>query len=153
VFIGIGLSKAVQERANSKFQRQATSHSSRLGRTTTDVQDSKDKETKEHKAFPSITLGSRVQDETAVMEDLGKVIANLDRVAARAYAKLFNKSLFSEQANLCTTALVSEQAPNPDSRITLSTERDRLGAHLSSSTEPNRQVHYSAIAADNCPRV
>jgi len=34
------------------------------------------------------------------MEDLGKVIANLDRVAARAYAKLFNKSLFSEQANV-----------------------------------------------------
>jgi len=60
------------------------------------------------------------------MEDLGKVIANLDRVAARAYAKLFNKSLFLNKLT-CTTALVSEQAPNPDSRITLSTERDRLG--------------------------
>jgi len=68
----------------------------------------KTKRQREHKAFPSITLGSRVQEQTAVMEDLGKVIANLDRVAARAYAKLFNKSLFSEQANLCTTALVSE---------------------------------------------
>jgi len=66
------------------------------------------------------------------MEDLGKVIANLDRVAARAYAKLFNKSLFLNKLT-CTTALV-EQAPNPDSRITLSTERDRLGAQSSSST-------------------
>jgi len=44
------------------------------------------------------------------MEDLGKVIANLDRVAARAYAKLFNK-LFSEQANLCTTALYRSKLP------------------------------------------
>jgi len=50
VFIGIalGLSKAVQERANSKFQRQATSHSSRLGRSfqPADVQDSKEKRDK-----------------------------------------------------------------------------------------------------------
>jgi len=48
--------------------------------------------------------------ETAVMEDLGKVIANLDRVAARAYAKLFNKSLFSEQEVTC--CLYPQQAPN-----------------------------------------
>jgi len=82
------------------------------------------------------------------MEDLGKVIANLDRVAARAYAKLFNKSLFSEQANLCTTALVSEQAPNPDSRITLSRQVRAQSCPARLAFEPNRQVHYSAIAAD-----
>jgi len=34
------------------------------------------------------------------MEDLGKVIANFDRVAAKAYAKLFNKKSFaSGQSN------------------------------------------------------
>jgi choline dehydrogenase-like flavoprotein len=133
VFIGIalGLSQAVQER------EQILNFSARPLPILPDWVEAfnrlmyrtrKTKETKEHKAFPSITLGTRrYRSETPVMEDLGKVIANLDRVAARAYAKLFNKSLFSEQANLCTTALVSEQAPNPDSRITLSTERDRLG--------------------------
>ncbi|MBE9190513.1 GMC family oxidoreductase [Gloeocapsopsis crepidinum LEGE 06123] len=63
--------------------------------------------------------------ETSAIEDLGQVIANSDRVLAKAYAKLFRKP--TEQSVVYRTHLISEQAPNPDSRITLSTERDCLG--------------------------
>ena len=84
-----------------------------------------------HEAFP--TIGEDGQwyrsGNTSMIEDLRKVIANLDRVASRAYAKLFNKSFHSRQSNLCQTHLIGEQAPNPDSRITLSSERDRLGVN------------------------
>ena len=80
---------------------------------------------KGHKAFPSIMEGHKFKNEATVMENLGIVIANLDRVAAKAYTKLFNKS--SGQPNFCDTHLISEQAPNPDSRIMLSPERDSLG--------------------------
>ena len=81
-------------------------------------------QTKGHKAFPTIMEGRKYKREAPAIEDLGKVIANLDRVAAKAYAKLFNKS---GQSKFCDTHLIAEQAPNPDSRITLSTERDKLG--------------------------
>ncbi|MDJ0691608.1 MAG: GMC family oxidoreductase [Xenococcaceae cyanobacterium MO_188.B32] len=80
-----------------------------------------------HEAFPTIGEGQRYRSDTSALEDLSKVIANLDRVAARAYAKLFDKSFHSRQSNLCQTHLIGEQAPNPDSRIKLSAERDKLG--------------------------
>ncbi len=80
-----------------------------------------------HEAFPTIGEGQRYGSDTSAIEDLSKVIANLDRVAARAYAKLFDKSFHSRQSNLYRTHLIGEQAPNPDSRIKLSAERDKLG--------------------------
>ena len=82
-----------------------------------------------HEAFPTITEGQRYRDERSVLEDLSKVIANLDRIAARAYNKLFNKSFYTGQSNLCQLHLIGEQAPNPDSRVKLSSERDRLGVN------------------------
>lgn len=86
------------------------------------------KQKKEHKAFPTIHEGHKYKGEAPVMQDLVKVITNLDRVAARIYTKLSQKkSSTCGQANLCDTHLISEQAPNPDSRITLSSKRDRLG--------------------------
>ena len=87
---------------------------------------SMNRQKQEHKAFPSLMEGRKFRSETSAMEDLGKVIANLDRVAARTYKKLFHKKSF-EQANFCDTHLIAEQAPNPDSRVTLSNERDSLG--------------------------
>ena len=80
-----------------------------------------------HEAFPTIGEGQRYGSDTSAIEDLSKVIANLDRVAARAYAKMFDKSFHSRQSNLYRTHLIGEQAPNPDSRIKLSAERDKLG--------------------------
>ncbi len=82
-----------------------------------------------HEAFPTITEGQRYRGDTSAIEDLSKVIANLDRVAARAYAKMFDKSFYTGQSNLCQLHLIGEQAPNPDSRIKLSSERDRLGVN------------------------
>ncbi len=82
-----------------------------------------------HEAFPTITEGQRYRGNTSALEDLSKVIANLDRIAVRAYAKLFDKSFYTGQSNLCKLHLIGEQAPNPDSRITLSSERDRLGVN------------------------
>ena len=84
-----------------------------------------DRQAKEHKAFPTIHEGHKYKREASVVKNLGKVIANFDRVAARAYTKLVQKK--AGACNLCDTHLISEQAPNPDSRITLSTERDHLG--------------------------
>ncbi|MGL4618309.1 MAG: GMC family oxidoreductase, partial [Chroococcidiopsis sp.] len=51
---------------------------------------------------------------------------NVDRIAAKAYQKLLKKGS-SKQPQLCETHLIGEQAPNPDSRITLSRDRDKLG--------------------------
>ena len=82
-----------------------------------------------HEAFPTITEGQRYRGDTSVLEDLSKVIANLDRIAARAYTKMFDKSFYTGQSNLCQLHLIGEQAPNPDSRIKLSSERDRLGVN------------------------
>lgn len=60
------------------------------------------------------------------INDLNKVIANLDQVIARAWAKQKVKNPPFPQ-RFFETHLISEQAPNPDSRITLSSERDKLG--------------------------
>ncbi len=59
------------------------------------------------------------------LKDLGKVAANLDQVIAKAWTKLSQKPPFPQR--FLETHLISEQAPNPDSRITLSPERDQLG--------------------------
>lgn len=80
-----------------------------------------------HKSFPSLHEGRRDFGEAPVSEDILKVLTNLHRVAARAYAKFFTKNFYSRQSNFCSTHLIAEQAPNPDSRITLSRERDRFG--------------------------
>lgn len=122
----LGLSKAVQER------EQILNFSTRLLPMQEEWVEackrliSRNRQSKGHKAFPTIKEGRKYKSEVPVpvMEDLGKVISNLDRVAAKAYAKLFNKS---GQSKFWDTHLISEQAPNPDSRITLSSERDRLG--------------------------
>lgn len=63
--------------------------------------------------------------ETSAIEDLSQILANSDRVLAKIYAKLFRK--YTEQDVIYRTHLISEQAPNPDSRVTLSRDRDRLG--------------------------
>ena len=124
----LGLSKAVQEREQLlnfcarllPMQEEWVAAFNRLR--------FRNRQAKEHKAFPTIHEGHKYRSEGPVIEDLGKVIANLDRIAARAYTKLFNKKSFSSQeANFCDTHLIAEQAPNPDSRITLTGERDRLG--------------------------
>jgi choline dehydrogenase-like flavoprotein len=140
MFMGtaLGLSKAVQER------EQILNFSTRLLPVEEEWLEalkrlkSRNRQPKGHQAFPSlkeqrrkyfptIMEGRKYKSETTVTEDLGKVITNFDRIAAKAYAKLFNKKSFSGQPNFCDTHLISEQAPNPDSRITLSTERDKLG--------------------------
>lgn len=80
------------------------------------------------RGFPTLHQGHGFRGQAPDIEDLGKVIANLDRVAARAYAKLLHKKSFASGGyNFCDTHLTSEQSPNPDSRITLSPERDKLG--------------------------
>lgn len=80
-----------------------------------------------HEAFPSITEICRFRSDSTVIEDLKTILTNLDQVAARAYNKLFDRSFYSGQTNLYENQLIGEQEPNPDSRITLSSERDRLG--------------------------
>ena len=82
-----------------------------------------------HEAFPTITEGQRFRGNASALEDFTKVIANLDRVAARTYAKIFDKSFYTGQSNLCQLHLIAEQAPNPDSRIQLSSERDKFGVN------------------------
>jgi hypothetical protein len=82
-----------------------------------------------HKSFPSLHEGRRDYGEAPVSEDVLKVATNLHHVAARVYAKLFSKKFYSRQSNYCSMHLIGEQAPNPDSRIMLSSERDRLGLH------------------------
>ncbi|MUL38962.1 GMC oxidoreductase [Gloeocapsopsis dulcis] len=63
---------------------------------------------------------------SSVVSDLSKVIANLDKVIARTWVKRkFKHPPFPQQ--FFETHLISEQAPNPDSRVMLSSERDKLG--------------------------
>ncbi len=141
MFMGtaLGLSKAVQER------EQILNFSARLLPIEEEWLEaakrlkSRNRQPKGHQAFPTpkerrrqyfptIQEGRKYTSQTTVMEDLSKVVTNLDRVAARAYAKLFDKKSFSSrQPNFCDTHMIGEQAPNPDSRITLSSERDKLG--------------------------
>ncbi|MBE9190612.1 GMC family oxidoreductase [Gloeocapsopsis crepidinum LEGE 06123] len=62
---------------------------------------------------------------SAVVGDLSKLIANLDEVIARIWVKQIKHPPFPQQ--FFETHLISEQAPNPDSRVMLSCERDKLG--------------------------
>lgn len=119
----VSLSKEVQER------EQILNFSARLLPMQEEWVDalkrlkSKNRQKKKHKAFPTAHAGRKYRkSQVPAIEDLVKVIANLDRLAAKAYTKLLNKP-----SNLCDTHLIGEQAPNPDSRVTLSRDRDRLG--------------------------
>lgn len=125
---GLGLSSAVQEREQLlnftiRFNPFLHEGLEALKRLSFRLQ-----QTKTPDALQTILKDHRKIPQTSVMEDVGKVIVNLDRVVAKAYTKLFSKKFGAKkEANLCSTRLISEQAPNPDSRITLSAERDRLG--------------------------
>jgi choline dehydrogenase-like flavoprotein len=88
---------------------------------------SKTQQTVRHKAFPTIAEGRKQGGNMSAIADLVKVASRLDRFADKAYKKVFQKSLLTQQLNCCDTHLIGEQAPNPDSRITLSRDRDRLG--------------------------
>jgi choline dehydrogenase-like flavoprotein len=123
---GLGLSKAVQER------EQILNFGLRLLAIDEWLEAykrlrSRTQPTIRHKAFPTIAEGRKHRGEMSVMADFLKVISSLDRLADKAYKKLFKKSFSAGQSNFCDIHLIGEQAPNPDSRITLSKERDRLG--------------------------
>jgi choline dehydrogenase-like flavoprotein len=63
---------------------------------------------------------------SSFMKELSKVIAQFEPFIARNSAKLkFKQPPFAHR--FFEAHLISEQAPNPDSRITLSRERDKLG--------------------------
>ena len=66
-----------------------------------------------------------------VSDDLGgkvrKVFSDLDSVAQMAYQRLVEGHRAVPKPKLIYLEAQSEQAPNPDSRISLSTERDALG--------------------------
>ena len=60
------------------------------------------------------------------LQDFSQVITNLDQVVARAWAKSkLKQPPFPER--IFETHLIGEQAPNPDSRVLLSSEKDQLG--------------------------
>ena len=61
----------------------------------------------------------------SLADDIGKVVTHLDEVVARIWARLKNKPPGNQQ--VFETHLISEQAPNPDSRVTLGREQDELG--------------------------
>jgi choline dehydrogenase-like flavoprotein len=56
-------------------------------------------------------------------EELAAIVGDLDTVAKALYARAFHDNSY----RLLQTRYFSEQAPNPDSRITLGEERDALG--------------------------
>jgi choline dehydrogenase-like flavoprotein len=65
---------------------------------------------------------------------LGNVITNIDDVAIAAYEKVvrdvggvFNKHKRSPKIEVFRLSHMTEQAPNPNSRVTLAAERDALG--------------------------
>ena len=66
-----------------------------------------------------------------VPDDLGdklwKVVKDLDNVAQMAYRRVVEGRRAVPKPKLIYLAAQSEQAPNPDSRIALSTDRDALG--------------------------
>ncbi|MUL38110.1 FAD-dependent oxidoreductase [Gloeocapsopsis dulcis] len=83
-------------------------------------------QTKTPEAFPKIVQGHRYRNNTSIVNDLGKVVTHLDSVVAKIYTKLL-KSNAVQQPQGYNTLMIGEQAPNPDSRVTLSPERDKLG--------------------------
>lgn len=85
-------------------------------------------QSKGHQAFPSLAEGRLYAHDSSVLKDVATAISHLDRLATKAYRKAFQKGTGAVSTpQLCETHLIGEQAPNPDSRITLSRDRDRLG--------------------------
>lgn len=77
------------------------------------------------KAFGRIKDG-KWQNNPSLIKDLGLVASNFNGAIARAWVKQkYKQPPFPYR--LFETHLISEQAPNPDSRVTLSSERDSLG--------------------------
>jgi len=107
----LGLSKEVQER------EQILNFTARLVPVVPNwilaIKRLRDENLQEKRSFPHF------------IKDFSEVIANLDEVVTRAWVKLSQKPPFPHR--FLETHLISEQAPNPDSRITLSSERDKLG--------------------------
>jgi choline dehydrogenase-like flavoprotein len=83
-------------------------------------------QSKTPEAFPKIVQGHRYRNNTSIVNDLGKVVTHLDSVVAKIYSKLL-KSDATQEPQGYNTLMIGEQAPNPDSRVTLSSERDKLG--------------------------
>jgi len=83
-------------------------------------------QSKTPEAFPKIVQGHRYRNNTSIVNDLGKVVTHLDSVVAKIYSKLL-KSDAAQEPQGYNTLMIGEQAPNPDSRVTLSPERDKLG--------------------------
>ncbi|PPS43124.1 FAD-dependent oxidoreductase [Chroococcidiopsis sp. TS-821] len=77
-------------------------------------------------AFPKIVQGHRYRNNTSIVSDLGKVVTHFDSVVAKIYTKLL-KSNAVQEPQAYNTLMIGEQAPNPDSRVMLSRDRDRLG--------------------------
>lgn len=125
---GLGLSSQVQEREQLlnftiRFNSFLPEGLEALKRLSFRLQ-----QTKNPDALQTILKDHRKIPQTSVMEDVATVVGNLDAVIAKAYTKFFSKKLNAlKAANICSTRLISEQAPNPDSRITLSSDRDKLG--------------------------
>lgn len=128
---GLGLSKAVQQ------QEQILNFSLRLGRLMEDWQEAlkhmkyRMRQLKKAEDWTTIIEGHKYQiwQKTPVIEDLMTLLVNFDRIAAKIYSKIGKKDFQPAQSDCYTTYLISEQAPNPDSRVTLSKERDRLGVN------------------------
>jgi len=80
-----------------------------------------------------VGAGSRLTIPDAVGEHLSNVVSGLDDVATQAYRKL-RRTLADRQRGkklrLFRLANMAEQAPNPDSRVSLSADRDALGQPL-----------------------
>lgn len=58
------------------------------------------------------------------LEHLGNVVRDIDNVATGLYWKVFEQD---QMMRYYRVRIQTEQAPNPDSRVTLSSERDSLG--------------------------
>lgn len=121
--VGLGLTKEVQER------EQLLNFGTRLLPLQEEWVESfnrlRGRQKKGHKAFPTIHEGRKYgRNDVSAAEDVFKVFTNIDRIALKTYRKLFDRQSL---AKICDTHLIAEQAPNPDSRVTLSEERDRLG--------------------------
>jgi choline dehydrogenase-like flavoprotein len=81
-------------------------------------------------AFPSIQAGpvlsAKQYQSASVAQDLRTLCTHFDRLLGRTIAKI-SQSTSSRSPSWFDVLVVTEQAPNPSSYITLSTERDRLG--------------------------
>ncbi|MDV2996451.1 MAG: Fructose dehydrogenase large subunit [Chroococcidiopsis sp. SAG 2025] len=123
---GLGLSKEVQER------EQILNFGLRLLAIDEWLEAykrlrSRTQQTVRHKAFPSIAEGRKNVGKSSTIADFVKVASRPDRFADRMTKKLFQQSIAARQFNSCDTHLIGEQAPNPDSRVILSRDRDKLG--------------------------